>query len=128
MSDTPTTDNKTADTADVIIDDGTAAAVQVVETLIIGDIPLLGLPVVSPLFKMLISWVATYFEKAFESGVTFQIIDRQVGKEESTLGAALKAIAVAQKSGDPNALKIAIQNYANANSAFVHDDGSSVPK
>lgn len=121
----PTTDNKTANLADRIIKSLSNAGVATVETMIIADVPFLGWPVIKPLWEIPFGWVASYFTKAAENGATFAVIDLQVDHEESNLSAALKALIEAEKSGDAEAIKKAIQAYANAQSALVHSDGSS---
>lgn len=124
MSD-PVTDNKTASAVNSGIDFAGGTIVSAVEGLIIADVPALSLPIIKQLWEALFGWVAGYFIKAAKTGATFAIIDSQINGEVTTLSKALAAIAAAQKTGDEDALKKAIQDYANAHSALAHSDGSA---
>ena len=121
----PTTDNKVAGTVNKIIKAGENAAVDSVEALIVADVPALGFPVLKQLWQALFGWIAAYFVKIAETGVTFVVIDLQVGHEESKMSAALAALVAAEKTGNADEIKKAIAVYAEAQSALVHSDGSS---
>lgn len=120
----PTT-NTTAEAVNKVIADANSVGVQFVETLIIADQPWLG----APIFKQILGWVLAYFDgyisKAEQTGATFIVIDAQVAGEESAMSQALAAVLAAQKSGDKDALKIAIQAYADANSRLGSYDGAA---
>ena len=125
MGTTPETSNKTAGTVDTVINVSTEAIVSTVETMIIADVPLLGVPVVKQLWESLLGWIAGYFSKAMQNGATFAVIDTQVNSEEKGVSSALAALIAAEKSGDKNAIQTAIKNYATENSSLIHSDGSS---
>lgn len=125
MTNPPTTTNNTAQEANKLVSALSNAGVQAVEALIITDVPWLGWPVVKQFWEIPFAWVAGYFTKAAQNGVTFAIIDVQVGSEETGMSAALAAVVAAEKTGDAAKIKAAIQAYANAQSALIHDDGSS---
>lgn len=99
--------------------------VQAVEALIIADQPWLGWPFIAQLWQIPFGWLASYFTDAAKIGVTFGVIDLQVGQEETQLSKALQALITAEKSGDPIAIQKAIKDYADAQSALIHDDGSA---
>ena len=124
----PSTTNTTATNANTGIKITGGAIVAVVESMILADFPALGLPILKHLWEGLFTWVAGYFIKAAEHGATFMIIDHQVSGEQSALSSALKNLIAAQTQGNPDAIKKAIQDYANAHSALVHSDGSSFVK
>ena len=125
MGDIPTATNTTATDINTIVKVAGGTIVSVAETMIIADVPFLGFPVVKQLWEIVFEWIASYFIKAAENGATFTVIDLQVSSEESGISNALAALVAAEKSGDPNAIKTAIQNYANAQSSLVHSDGSA---
>lgn len=127
MANGPTTTNASATLINKIIAALANTGVQAVEALIIVDVPFLGLPGIKQIWEYLFGWVASYFIKAAQNGATFLVIDLQVGSEEASLSVALKNLIVAEKTGDPNAIKIAIQAYADAQSALIHDNGSAPP-
>lgn len=130
MSD-PTTTNPTATKINADILTAVNAAEIGVETLIVADIAAMGTvanfftPILKPIINAVISYVGDKFAIVLQNGATFLVIDNQVGNEETALITTRAALIAAEKSGDPNAFKIALQNYANAQSALVHDDGSA---
>jgi hypothetical protein len=124
----PTTTNTTATTVDAIIAAGESSIVTVAENLIIADMPWMGFPIWKQIWETILGWFATYLSKAAQTGATFAIIDIQVGGEETQMSAALAALVAAEKTGDPNAIQLAVKNYQLAQSALVHDDGSATPQ
>ncbi len=127
MGTTPLPTNSAATEVNNVISAVNSAGVQVVMNLAIADQPWLGAPVVKTLFGWLLGWLDQYLSRAEQEGATFVVIDVQVAEEESALQKAWAALVAAQKSGDKNAIKIALQNYNNAHSALIHDDGSASP-
>lgn len=125
MADLPTQTNQTATKIDAGIKVVNNVLVQVALNLIEADVPVLKLPVIKQVFETLVGWLYGYFVKAQEQFATDTVIDIQVGKEKSALSLALAALIVAEQSKDPEKIKEAIQAYANANSALLHDDGSA---
>jgi hypothetical protein len=125
MTSTPSTTNKLATLVNALIAGLDKSILGVVYAAIIADVPWLGLPGIKQIWTWLFSWIASYFTVAAENGATFLIIDLQTGAEQTKLSAAMKQLIAAEQSGDPNAIKAAIQAYANANSALIHDDGSA---
>lgn len=125
MASTPTTTNTAATLVKQLLSGLENSILGVVYAAIIVDVPWLGWPVIKQLWTGLFSWIAGYFLEAAQNGATFALIDAQVGGEETTLSSALKELIAAEKSGDAAAIKKAISDYANAQSALVHDDGSA---
>lgn len=125
---TPSTSNQTAETIDSVIKAGGGAIVSLTETMIIADVPLLGIPVVKQIWEAIFNWIASYFIKAAQTGATFAVIDVQVDAEQSKLSKALSDLIAAEKSGDKNAIQQAIKNYQTAQSAFINSDGSATIK
>jgi hypothetical protein len=62
---------------------------------------------------------------SFQEVGTFVVIDLQVSAEQAGISQALQNLMLAEKGGNSSAIQAAIQAYANAQSALVHDDGSS---
>lgn len=123
MSD-PTTENATAKTVNDAIKTIHNAGIAAVENLILAEVPWLRFPILKQLFEFLLGWIGGYVIKAEQNGATFAVIDMQVGNEKAAVSVALAAVIAAEKSGDPDAIRMAIKNYADAQSALVHDDGS----
>ena len=123
--DQPTTTNQTANNLNTAILKVSGTLCTMVETAIIADVPFLGAPVVKQLWETLFNFIASYFIKYSENGVTFAVIDVQTDQEQSNMSDALKNLLAAEKSGDQNAIQNAIAAYAVAQSALVHDDGSA---
>lgn len=102
--------------------------VLVAESLAIAAAPWLNTPGIKQIWQAAFEWIADKFTKAAELGATFTIIDLQIGAEQTALTRALAALVAAQKSGDKDAIRKAIQDYADAHSALIHFDGSAPPK
>jgi len=124
MASTPVPVNPVATGVSTAIGTVGGDIVSVTESMIVADSPWLGFPVLKQLWEALFAWIVGYFIKAAQTGATFAIIDVQVSSEESGMSKALAALYAAEKTGEKNAIQTAIQNYANAQSALVHDDGS----
>ncbi|HEY5259462.1 MAG TPA: hypothetical protein VIJ46_02360 [Rhabdochlamydiaceae bacterium] len=122
----PTTENQLADEINTAIDNLSNLGISVVEGMMIADQPWLGFPGIKQAWELLFGWVAGYFIRAAQNGVTFAVIDAQVGHEESNMSTALANLVAAEKTGDPDAIHQAILDYASAQSALTRDDGSSL--
>lgn len=122
-----TTINSTATKINTGISTVANALVSGVEKLIIADVPVLGLPVINIIWEALFGWITGYFIKILETGATFLVIDLQVDSEEAGVSKELAAVIAAEKGGNPNAIQAAIEAYANAQSALIHNDGSAAP-
>lgn len=126
MGKVPGTTNDTA----IIVNKAIAATggsiIAIAEDLIIAEVPFLGFPIIKQLWQTLFYWVVGYLLRALEQSATFAIIDSQIDAELKAVTQALVNLnSVAQNSGDPDAVKKAIQDYANAHSLLVHADGSA---
>lgn len=124
MANAPSTENKTAAKIDQTVGVLANAGVKAVESMIIANLPWLGFPIIKQLWEIPFGWVASYFVKASENGITFAVVDLQVGQEESNLSKELMALILAEKTGDTVAIQKAMKDYADAQSALVHSDGS----
>lgn len=122
---TPTTTNSLADKVNSALGNLENAGVMVVEALIIADVPWLGFPGIKQVWELFFGWLCGYFIKASQNGATFTIIDLQVGHEIDGISKALADLITAERNGDATEIQKSIQNYANAQSALTHDDGSS---
>lgn len=126
--DPPTTTNEAAEIVNKIISAANSQGAKLVEDLAIASQPWLGWPVINTLFTLLVGWFATKISIAEQTGATFFIIDTQIDIEKADLLKARNALLAAQKSGDKNAIAKAIQDYADAQSNLVHNNGSSTPR
>ena len=124
----PQTVNKAATIGDEVISSAATAGAQAITALIIADVPFFGLPVIKNLLNYIVGYVCIYVSKAVQTGVTFAVIDIQVGAEQNKLSIALAALIEADKTGDSIAIQQAIKNYAAAQSALINFDGSAAPQ
>ena len=124
MGNIPETVNPTAAKVDTVISISASAGETLVEGLIIADVPWLGLPGIKQIWEALFNWIMGYVVKAAQTGATFAVIDAQVSSELSNVSTAMAALIAAEKTGNANAIKIALQNYADYHSNLIHDDGS----
>lgn len=122
---TPDTTNKTASRVNQWLAALENAGMVAVMALMIADMPWLKWPIIYQFFKLGMGWVGSYVLKASQTGATFFVIDTQVAGEKNALSQALANLIAAEKSGDHDAIKKAIQAYADANSALTHYDGSA---
>lgn len=125
MSTTPLPANQTATTINTIIADANSAGVKVIEALIIADEPWMGDPLIRTLLGDLLGWLDGYISQAEQNGATFGVIQAQVNSENSAVNSAVAEVIAAEKSGIPASIQKAIQDYANANSALGHFDGTA---
>lgn len=123
----PTTVNEEAGKANEIIARANSIAVQLVISIATASEPWLGWPIIRTVFKYTLGWLDDYLSKAEQAGASFAIIDHQIADEKNGIAKAIAEVLAAQKSGDKNALKKAIQDYADAQSALVHYDGDAKP-
>lgn len=86
---------------------------------------ILGLPIISSLFKLALNWFAGLIYKYVAQLATFTVINFQTQAELDTYNSASSAIAVAVASGDANAIATAKQNFINALAGLVNFDGSA---
>lgn len=131
----PTITNPAATAVNTVVNDAVQAAENVIdmeaETALDAAAPIFALPVIKPVTDAVIEEVVSLIGKQVSIGLqevgTFIVIDTQVSGEKSGVSQALANLMIAEKSGDPNAIKIAFQAYADDNSLLVHDDGSAPP-
>lgn len=123
MSD-PFPTNKPAAVVGGVIKAAGGTIVDTAEALAIASQPWLAHPLIKWLWEAAFEWIADKFIRASQTGATFIVIDVQIGAEETDMAKALAAIMAARKSGDAIALKKAIQQFADAQSALAHADGS----
>lgn len=124
----PTTSNSAAGLVNTGIAVTMKAAEVGVEKLIVADFPWAGLPVINQMINGLISYIGGKFSEVLQGIGTFTVIDAQVDGEQATLSQALANLIAAEKSGDQAQIQTAIQAYAAAQSALIHDDGSATPQ
>jgi hypothetical protein len=117
--------NQTAGIVNKVIVGAETGLVDLAESMAIAADPWLGLPGIKQIWEALFQYFANLFTRASQTGATFLIIDSQVSSEQRTLSTALIALQAAELSGDATRIQKAIQNYANANSAEIRDDGSA---
>ena len=112
MTSLPT--NKTTSEVNTLISGIETEVLPLIESLIIGAAPDMGLPVVKQVTEDIEKVFANYLTKWAETQADFIVIDGQVDSEESALEKAQK-----DKASDAD--------FQAAQTALVCDDGSSQP-
>lgn len=123
MTDFPV--NKTASFWDRVIAGANSIAAQVIVTMIIADFPFLA--ILKPLISYTVGAFVGYASRAEQLGVTFLVIDMQVGSQVHKAGSALDELKAAIISKDPVRIKAAKEAYDKAESDLDHSDGSATP-
>src|SRR5271166_5779112 len=125
MSDpNPSPVNPAVNTAQDIVKILEDILVPIAENAIIAAVPELGLPIVKQITEAIEEALADKLTALAQTGVSFTVIDTQVTIEKWTISQVLANLIEAEKTGDPNAIKKAIQDYADANSKLVSASGS----
>lgn len=119
--------NTTAAQLDKFLKGMEGVASPAIQALVISLVPELGLPIVKQIVDGVEAITENYITKQVELGATFIVIDVQTTEEISSLSQAQKEILLAEISGNPAAIAEAEQDYANAESALVKDDGGAQP-
>jgi hypothetical protein len=127
-SNSPLPTNAAANQADSLIKTIENILLPIVENAIIAACPDLGLPIVKQIVEAVETGMANSLTALIEKGVTFKIIDNQVGAEENSISAAQTALLNAEKTGNQNEIQQAEQNFENAQDSLIADDGSSKPQ
>jgi hypothetical protein len=120
----PSSDNPIVGAADNIVEALENILVPIAENVIISYLPELGLPVVKQITEAIEQGIADKLTALAEQGVTFAVVDTQVTVEKFTISYALMKLIEAEKSGDPNAIKQAMDDYANAQSQLLSASGT----
>lgn len=128
MSDTPTTVNGPAETANKIIHAAIFdVALEGAEKGMIANLPFLGFPFINTIFKAVFTWIANYIYSYLSRLATFSVIDIQIGTEKTAYTTAEKDLRAAELSGDKNALTQATVEFRAALGPLIHYDGSASP-
>jgi len=125
---TPQTINPIASRLNGVIRGAETGLAGTVESMAIAAVPQLGWPIVRWIWEALLEWVLSLAAQAVQQGATFEVIDVQVGHEQTALARALAQLIAAQKTGDPNAILAARKAFAEAHASLSHDDGSALPQ
>lgn len=120
--------NKIATDVNVAIKQVEQLFSPVVEAAIISICPALGAPVIKQIVDVFEKLAEDKITKYAETGATFVVIDVQVAQENTRLGRAEAALALAISSGNQTAIAAAKKEFDNAQSALVNDDGSASPQ
>jgi hypothetical protein len=119
--------NPAANTADEVIKSIENILVPIAENAIIAAVPALGLPVIKQITQAIEQALANKLTALAQQGITFSIIDVQVGTEENNISEALQNLIAAEKSGNATEIQTAIQNYQAAQTSLVNSDGAKQP-
>jgi hypothetical protein len=108
-----------------------SAADLAIEAQVDLAFPLLTLPVVKQISDAFIQEFVSLIGKQLSIGLqqigTFIVIDTQVDNEKVGVSQGLANLMIAEKKGNKDEINQAIQAFASAQSALVHDDGSAPP-
>lgn len=86
-------------------------------------VPFLGLPVISTIFRAIVTKIAGMIYVPLERSVAFEVIKFQTEEEEKAYSNALGALQVAQISGDANAVEKAKEDLKSKLASIIHFDG-----
>lgn len=125
MGQTPETTNQTAVNVDNAIDSAVSGVIPLVESAIIADEPILGLPIVKQIFEFVLKEAGDKFEIYLGNDATFMIIDLQTYQELKLNQKTLAAIQAALNTGQKDAIQKAVQDNLPALSSLIHFDGST---
>lgn len=84
--------------------------------------PWLNLPIVSGIFRALVTWIASQLYNVLEPSVIFTVIDQQVSAEYLAYTAAVKELQKAIDLGDQHAIDAARAKTEDALSKLIHFD------
>lgn len=127
MSD-PTTTNPAATQANAIIKELENILVPIAQAAIEKALPALGFPIIKQITEAIEQAIADKITKLAETGVTFVIVDLQVGREKGNISDDIRAILRDEKLGDENAIAKDIEKYQEDASRLANDDGSATPE
>lgn len=97
----------------------------VIQTIIIGYVPALGLPIIKQISGEIEAAIENYITKQAEIGVDFAVIDTQTDQEDSKIQEAQKALNLANASGNAQAIAAAQEEFQDAESGVANDDGAA---
>lgn len=97
------------------------------ETALIAQYPILGVPVIKQIFEWVLSQVSQVIYRNAALVATDLIIDVQVNQEESQVLAAFSNLQMAIASGDERAIAQTSRDLDKAYGAIIHFDGSAPP-
>jgi len=124
----PTTTNAAATATSAGISTAVGDIVTAAENMAIAQWPFLAYPGFKQIWEAVFGWFANLFSKAAQTGATFAIIDVQTMEEEGALSVATAEILKAEKDNNHDELIQAEKDYAAAESALMHADGSASPQ
>lgn len=128
MGTTPTANNQIAqflnELTNALMTGGVAAAEAYVQSL---DPALLAIPIVAWFVDEGISYLGSILSVAAQKVITGLVIDIQTNGEESAVLTSATELALAQGSGDPNAVQNAINDAITAWGSLIHWDGTAPP-
>jgi hypothetical protein len=124
----PTTINSTAAQLDTFLKGIDTVLQPVIQNILIGYLPALGLPVIKQITGDIEAAFENYITKIVETGATFAVIDLQTGSEDSKMDQASADLQTALASGNAQAIANAEDEFDAAQSAVANDDGSATPQ
>ncbi len=124
----PSADNKLADFFNKLIEAFEQGGVVAMEAYITSlDPAVLAIPIVAWFVDQGVSYIGQFISIITQKAVTGIVIDLQTNGEESTVLTTATALALAQGSGDQNAITDAKNKAISALGSLIHWDGSSQP-
>lgn len=123
MGDTPTTVNTTANIVDGIIKAAIAGGDDAVEAYLIIQFPFLGWPIISLIFKAIVSGIGSSIQTNITGIANVLVIDIQTQGEQSSVVQAANQLSKAQAGSDPVATQAATDALITAYGNLFHNDG-----
>lgn len=125
MSD-PTTTNLEATIALKTVTTVFDKAIDAAEIAIIASVPLLGFPLIKPLWEAFFSWIVKNIANQIGEAGAFIVIDSQIAAQVIAVVNTTNALKDSASSGDPNVIAQASKDFDAAASNLIHYNGSVI--
>jgi hypothetical protein len=105
---------------DIIFD----VALSALKTFAVTELPWLGLPLINPLFNLLVNWIGGYFYTFLSQIADLEVVTIQTTIEATNYTQAIAALQAAYTSGDPTSIATSTTSVKSALAALIHFDVS----
>lgn len=128
VGDTPTTENKTAEFVNNVIEALLEGGMEAAIVYITGVAPeAMAVPIVSFFVKEALQYAEQFISVASQKMATKMVIDLQTHGELSSVLTTATALQIALKDGNNEDQRIAIENAKSSWARLIHYDGSAQP-
>ena len=123
----PTSDNKIADFVNGLVNALMSGGVTAAQTYLTATSPIFAYPFINWLSNIALNYLAGIIGTAVKNALDTIVIDIQTNGEASSVIQTATALAIAQASGDVNAITQAKHAAIDAWAALIHSDGWAHP-